>query len=93
MDTIRSEDVLNRQKYDINGIKKILKNGDYTYINEGQNRKTIVRNRDGKLEGMFVNNIDLIRAEVNSVIRDYTKGYSYIIVCPFLFHDWELCSK
>jgi hypothetical protein len=93
MDIIRTEDVLKVQKYDIDGIKKVLKNGDYTYINEGQNRKTIIRNRDGKLEGMFVNNIDLIRAEVNSTIHEYTKGYSYIIVCPFLFHDWELCSK
>ena len=93
IDNIRTEDVLKIQKYDIDGMKKILKNGDYTYVNEGQNRKTIVRNRDGKLEGMFVNNIDLIRADVNSVIREYTKDYSYIIVCPFLFHDWELCCK
>lgn len=93
MDTIRTEDVLREQKYDVNGIKKILKHGDYTYINEGQNRKTIIRNRDGKLEGLFVNNIDLIRAEVSSVIHEYIKGYSYIIICPFLYHDWEQCSK
>lgn len=93
MDNIRTEDVLKVQKYDTDCIKKLLKNGDYTYVNEGQDRKTIVRNRNGKLEGMFVNNIDLIRAEVNSIIREYIKGYSYIIVCPFLFHDWELCSK
>lgn len=91
--TVRGEDVLKAQGYDVEELKGYLKDGSYTYITEGKGRKTIMRNRDGHLEGLLVNSMELLMEDVCAVTSNFVKGYHYVIVCPFLYHDWEMCCK
>ena len=90
---IRGEDVLKVQGYEVKQIKGYLKEGDYTYITEGKGRKSIVRVREGKLEALLINSMDLLMEDVCSITHSFIKGYHYVIVCPFLFHDWDMLCK
>ncbi len=90
---IRGEDVLNVQCYELDNIKEFINEGHYTYITEGKGRKTIIRNCDGHLEGLLVNSMDLLMEDVCFNVSSFIKGYHYVIVCPFLFHDWDMCCK
>jgi hypothetical protein len=91
--TIRGEDVLKVQGYAVEKIKSYLKGESYTYITEGKGRKTIVRNRDGHLEGLLVNSMEILMEDVCSNVSSFVKGYHYVIVCPFLYHDWDMCCR
>jgi hypothetical protein len=90
---IRGEDVLKAQEYDVEELKGYIKDGSYTYITEGKSRKTIIRNRDGHLEGLLVNSMELLMEDVCSSVSSFINGYYYVIICPFLFHDWDMCCK
>jgi hypothetical protein len=90
---IRGEDVLKVQGYEVDHIKGFIKEGHYTYITEGKSRKTIIRNREGHLEGLLVNSMELLMEDVCTNVSDFIKGYQYIIICPFLYHDWDRCLK
>jgi hypothetical protein len=90
---IRSEDVLKVQGYDVEELKGYLKECDYTYITEGKSRKTIVRNRGGKLEGILINSMELLMENVCTEVSSFVKGYHYVLVCPFLYHDWDMYCK
>jgi hypothetical protein len=26
-------------------------------------------------------------------VSSFINGYYYVIVCPFLYHDWDMCCK
>ncbi len=90
---IRGEDVLKVQGYDVDQIKGYLREGNYTYITEGKSRKSIVRVRNGQLEALLINSMELLMEDVCSGVSSFVKGYHYVIVCPFLFHDWDRCCK
>ncbi len=90
---IRGEDVLKVQGYDVDQIKGYLREGNYTYITEGKSRKSIVRVRDGQLEGLLINSMELLMEDVCAVTSNFVKGYHYVIVCPFLYHDWDMLCR
>lgn len=77
-DTIRSEDVLTTQKYDIILMKAMVPFGYYTIIYEGIGYGSYIRNRRGKMEALFYHKDDVYFPEKIKKIEDFIKNYKFI---------------
>lgn len=89
-DDIRDEAFLEKQKYQINEIKMLLKDyPSYVSVYEGMGCCTIVRrfNANSPIEGLFNHSDDGYDPNKMKKIEDFINGY-YWIEDNSLYHDW-----
>jgi len=91
-DSIRNEQILVRQSYDINYIKSHLKNyPSYIIIYEGMGCVSLIRRlkNSSKIEGLFNHSDDHYLPIKMSKIKDFTAGYCCINDEPIMSHEWR----
>lgn len=89
-DGIRTEDILNKQKYPIDKIKQILGNfPSYIVIYKGMGCSTIVRRFDAKskLEALFYHSDDWMDENKMKKYNDFIKDYTLIESNNMIVHE------
>jgi hypothetical protein len=89
-DGIRTEYILNKQKYPIDKIKQILSTGpNYIVIYEGMGCSTIVRRFDAKskIEALFYHSDDWMDENKKKMYNDFINGYTLIELNNLMIHE------
>lgn len=89
-DGIRTEDILNQQKYPMDKIKQLLSKGpNYIVIYEGMGCSTVIRRFDAnsKIEGLFYHSDDWMDENKMKKYNDFIKGYTLIESNNMIVHE------
>jgi hypothetical protein len=85
---IRNEEILIKQNYDLEKIRKNLKPyPSYLYVYENNECYSIIRIKiNNKLEGLFIDD----SYNINKIIKknNFIKGYALVNIESAIYHDW-----